>query len=101
PPRAGFPAPLPDPAEREGEGARGPRSAHGPRSLKQALRWRSATATSGGRDEWHSSVAARQRGEKAQPGGSRARSGGWPSIGTRRTPASPSRRGTDAISPAV
>ncbi len=46
-------------------------------------------------------IADAQRGAKAQPGGSAARSGGWPSIGTRRRPVPPSRRGTEASRPRV
>ena len=49
----------------------------------------------------HSGVARGQRGRKAQPGGMRARSGGWPSIGMRRRPVTWSRRGIEARRPEV
>src|SRR5205085_12423517 len=62
----------------------------------QAARWlgpERARGTSAGRSVRQTSVAKGQRGLKGQPGGTRMRLGGWPTVGCNRSVRRRSRRG--------
>jgi hypothetical protein len=59
------------------------------------------TGRRGGVSTTQRSTRNAQRGANAQPPGSRERSGGWPSMGSRRARRGSSRRGTERSSPSV
>ncbi len=66
-------------------------------SSQQRATCPSPTGRSGGASTRHRSMTCGQRGANAQPPGSRARSGGWPSMAARRAARAPS-RGMDSSS---
>ena len=66
-------------------------------SSQQRVTWPASTTVSGGASTRQRSITDAQRGAKAQPAGSRARSGGWPSMAVSRAARAP-RRGMDSSS---
>ena len=70
--------------------------AHAGVSSQQRATWPGADRRSGGASTRQRSITCGQRGANAQPPGSRARSGGWPSMAARRATRAPRRGWTRA-----